>query len=517
MPKTPSNKLFDLIKSLSGSEKRYFKLFIRERDERSNKYLRLFDAIDQQSEFNEESLKDYVYGGEEIESRKYSELKAYLYDLILKSLQSFDSKNSAQAKIKSQLLGIEALCKRSRFQDAKQLLHKAAKQAKKYEYWNLLLEIFDWEKKIAYAQTQIAYLNRELPRIEEQERDALQQLQWIAEYQNLFFRLLVSLRLDASQRDDSIRAFRESLDAHPLLVSCPVQASHSVQILYLRIKAVVAYAKGNTQTFYETSKACIAQMESQAHFLKEDVSQYISALSNLVVSCGQLKKYEEVEHCLNKFLEIKPITKDDELKIHRQYFMNRFALCIRQGDFIEGQAAMVRHEEALARFNRYSFQKNTFYFQYFYISFGSGDYESAVSHLNEWLSLGSNEERQDLQSLSRILNLIIHYEMDNTLLLESLVRSAYRYQKKQKMVYEYERLMLQFFRQSNKVASKRELKQAFQGLRSSLEDLFVQPRERAMLQLFDVLAWVDSKILQVPFPEVVQRKFAQERSAKTEA
>lgn len=513
MPKTPSNKLFDLIKSLSGSEKRYFKLFIREPDDRSNKYLRLFDAIDQQVEFDEEALKEEVYGGEEIESRKYSELKAYLYDLILKSLQSFDSKNSAQAKIKSQLLGIEALCKRSRFQGALQLLQKAAKQAKKYEFWNLLIEIYDWEKKIAYAQTEIAYLNRELPRIAAQEQDALQQLQWLGQYQNLFFRLLVSLRLDASQRDDTIREFRKSLDEHPLLTACPTGASHSVQILYLRIKAVVSYAQGKTVDFYEQSKACIALMESKPHFLKEDVSQYISALSNLVVSCGQLKKYEEVDQCLNKFLEITPITKDDELKIHRQYFMNKFALCIRQGDFEAGRSAMRKHQEVLARFNRYSFQKNTFYFQYFYISFGLGDYEEAVTHLNEWLSLGSNEERQDLQSLSRILNLIIHYEMDNTLLLQSLARSAYRYLKKQSTVFEYERLMLQFFRQTNKAASKRELKQAFQGLRDALEDLFERPQERAMLQLFDVLSWVDSKILQVPFPAVVQQKFTQERTA----
>ena len=46
MPKTPSTKLFNLVKSLSGSEKRYFKIFVGKQGHKGNKYLLLFDAID---------------------------------------------------------------------------------------------------------------------------------------------------------------------------------------------------------------------------------------------------------------------------------------------------------------------------------------------------------------------------------------------------------------------------------------------------------------------------------------
>ena len=49
MPKTPSNKLFNLINSLSGSEKRYFKLFVNKNQTgKDNKYILLFDAVDAQ-------------------------------------------------------------------------------------------------------------------------------------------------------------------------------------------------------------------------------------------------------------------------------------------------------------------------------------------------------------------------------------------------------------------------------------------------------------------------------------
>ena len=46
------DRLFELIKSLSKSEKRYFKLFCSSESGKSN-YLKLFDAIDKQEVYNE--------------------------------------------------------------------------------------------------------------------------------------------------------------------------------------------------------------------------------------------------------------------------------------------------------------------------------------------------------------------------------------------------------------------------------------------------------------------------------
>ena len=134
MPKTPSIKLFNLIKSLSGSEKRYFKLYATgNRADKNSKYLLLFDAIDLQETFDDEALKQEVYQGAPIRSRKYSELKAYLYDLILKALQGYDEKTSVDFKIKGMLQNVRVLYKRSFYDDCKDLLPKIKKLAYKHE------------------------------------------------------------------------------------------------------------------------------------------------------------------------------------------------------------------------------------------------------------------------------------------------------------------------------------------------------------------------------------------------
>jgi hypothetical protein len=507
MPKTPSTKLFRLIKSMSGSEKRYFKLFAGYSDDRSNKYIRLFDEIDEQEIFDDEALKRSIYGKKPIESRKYSELKAYLYDLILKSLQRFDEKSSIDFKLKNYLQSIRVLYRRSHFEDARQLVGKAKKLAQRYEKFDAMLEMLNWEKQIAYAQTDIAFLDSQLSRIDAEEKDCLTRLQNISSYRNIFFQLLISLRKDASLRNKEQGEKLSAIIRHPLLADESLAGSHQARILYHRIYSVYYYAQKKLSEFYQVSQVLLSLMEGQVHFLKEDVSEYISALSNLTLACGWLKKHDEVEKNLEKFRNITPITQDDELKIHRQYYMNKFALSIVIGDFKEGLKALEQHQEEIRRFSDASFRKHTFFFQYFYIYFGNDDYNKALEYLNEWLNLSSNIERKDLQSLARILNLIVHYEMGNSILLESLLRSTYRFLKKQERINEYERLILNFIRNSGKIVSKKELKQAYLQLKEDLEGLFQQKEERAMLEMFDIVSWVESKIQNQAFAQVKQEKY----------
>ena len=174
MPKTPSNKLFKLVKSLSGSEKRYFKLFAdHKQGGQSTKYIQLFDAIDQQEVFNEEQLKTLIYEGKEISSRKYSELKSYLYDLILKSLHNYDEKNAIDFRLKNMLQSIRVLYKRSHYPECLDILDKAKRLAYKYENFICVVELLDWEKQIAYTQENIEFLDSELDRIDREEKRLL--------------------------------------------------------------------------------------------------------------------------------------------------------------------------------------------------------------------------------------------------------------------------------------------------------------------------------------------------------
>ncbi|RMG81065.1 MAG: hypothetical protein D6714_13595 [Bacteroidetes bacterium] len=505
MPKTPSAKLFDLIKSLSGSEKRYFKIFANTRAGRQpNKYIQLFDAIDQQEVFDDADLKAQIYGNTAVESRKYSELKAYLYELILKSLQSFDEKTSVDFRLKNLLQNVRVLFKRSHFEDCKSLLKKAKALALRYEQFNAVLEVLNWEKVLASAETDISFLDRELPRINEEEEWCLQRLQNISEYRNIFFKLLLHIRKDVSRRKEQLDQLKTIID-HPLLENYEQARSHTAQVLFYRIFSVYYFSISDSVRFYETSKTLIHLLESKAYILREDVSEYISVLNNHVVSCGRMGKIRELEETLEKFLKIKPVTLDDELKIIRQYYMGKFRLCINSGNFIEGHKALVQFKEKTRKFDQSFFQSNTFYLQHFTIYFGIGDYTNALHTLNEWLGIPKNVERKDLQSLSRILNLIIHYELGNQMLLESLLRSTHRFLSKEKRLFEFEKKFLSALRDALKPRPKKEVKKIFETLKKDFEDSSAFIPE--IFGMFDMVAWLESKIREKPFAEIVRSRF----------
>ena len=77
-------------------------------------------------------------------------------------------------------------------------------------------------------------------------------------------------------------------------------------------------------------------MESAPPFLKQEISEYISVLNNLLIGYGTLEQFEQVLKLLEKLKAVQTVIKDDILKIHRQYYMNYFSYCIRRR-FEEGR------------------------------------------------------------------------------------------------------------------------------------------------------------------------------------
>ena len=112
---------------MSAMEKRYFKVIANKKGDNSNKYLVLFDAIDAQTKFDDQALLEQVYKVKSISKKNFSELKGYLYDVILKTLQSFDEKSSVRNKLANHMHNVDVLFKRGHMQLCKDELKKAKK------------------------------------------------------------------------------------------------------------------------------------------------------------------------------------------------------------------------------------------------------------------------------------------------------------------------------------------------------------------------------------------------------
>ena len=92
----PTRELFELIKSLSGSEKRFIKLNAAKLKGSKN-YIKLFDALDLQRTFDEELLKKKFKNEKFIGNLTVT--KNYLYNLIFRNLISYYSDKSIDNKL----------------------------------------------------------------------------------------------------------------------------------------------------------------------------------------------------------------------------------------------------------------------------------------------------------------------------------------------------------------------------------------------------------------------------------
>ena len=86
--------LFELVQSMTMSEKRYFKIYSSKHViGQSNDYVLLFDFIDKSIYYEEDELLRQSF------VKNLSAEKNYLYNLVLKSLNAFHASLNSKTKI----------------------------------------------------------------------------------------------------------------------------------------------------------------------------------------------------------------------------------------------------------------------------------------------------------------------------------------------------------------------------------------------------------------------------------
>ena len=136
--------LFILIKSLSRSEKRYFKLYCsiqhKEGADEEMNYLKLFEFLDGSEEYNEKKLLDHFSGERFIQQLHVA--KNYLYHLILRSLRGFFHEALPELEFSNQLQNVEILYNKGLFKQCLKQLAKVEKLAEETEDHIRLMQVY---------------------------------------------------------------------------------------------------------------------------------------------------------------------------------------------------------------------------------------------------------------------------------------------------------------------------------------------------------------------------------------
>jgi tetratricopeptide (TPR) repeat protein len=147
-----------------------------------------------------------------------------------------------------------------------------------------------------------------------------------------------------------------------------------------------------------------------------------------------------------------------------------------------------------------------------YSYFGIGDYKKALSYINFVLNDNEQNLRQDIYSISRLFNLVLHYELENFDFLEYVIKSTNRYLSKQERDFEIENVCIKHIKKLSKTMHSTERMIIFEKMRDDLDELLKDRNEQVVLEYFNITAWVTSKIYKISFAEAVVNELKAEKT-----
>ncbi|MGB1449713.1 MAG: hypothetical protein ACPG8F_07730 [Flavobacteriaceae bacterium] len=500
--------LFVLVKSLSKSEKRQFKLYAGRVEANQNaKFLHLFNLLDKAKEYNEREIlkKNFVT------KQQLSNLKAHLYRQILVSLRMNPSIQNARMQIREQLDFATVLYQKGLYRQSLKILEKAKSVAYRYEEKYLAFEIVELEKVI-----ESQYITRSMSnRAEQLIQDAThlsQQNELCSELTNLSLQLYERLikagyaKSDEEFRDITKFFFERLPNVHY------EQMGFRERMWYC--KAHVWYSL-LTQDFLSSFKYATRWVDLFRQFPRMIESHpvfYLKANNFLLEALVLIKHPDRFKVVLNEMKNVirsDQFPKNDNLKAMSFLYSynNQLNLTFLEGEF---KAGLVVVPEILEHIDLYKNQIDPHHIMLLYyklgcLYFGCEDYENAILYLDKIVENKGLRMREDLLCFTRVLNLVAHYEAGFDYYIDTHIRDTYKFLLKMDDLHEVQKSMITFIRKLGDIYPH-ELKFHFKQLHEELKQYENDPYERRAFLYLDILSWLESKIHNKSIAEIIKAK-----------
>ena len=493
-----SSHLYDLIYSLSSSERRYFKLYIKNHLGKQNELsVKLFDLIvKSEGKPIEKTEKKITF------TKHPSRLKNYLYDLILKSLESYHAKTSVAIKIRKQINQIENLYNKALYDQCATLSKKTLKEAEKIDNQNFKIDIISWHIN-ALKQLEHANSNSLITKLQAQLQEAINKLKLEKEFNKLSQSVFeLTKKLGTLRSKDNENKLREIID-NPFLSDYSMATSFSSKSSYNSIySGYYSYLDDRKKVNYFTKQNLLLYEDFPAR-KNSDQFNYITQLNNYALSCSSLRDYEKADYYFSKMESIEPNTIQIEVKVFEFIAANRLDLYLRSGQLKNALTLVDGIQNGLIRYGKKVSElfKTVMYSNLCYLFLATNDLKKALTYNNLILNSKNVSFRSDIFRFARIMNLLIHYEMGDKLSIEYFYDATKRFISKQNNIYVFEEWFIRFFKT---IISKEQPKHFFKNKELELLDILKDNKERKIIGHFNVLAWIRTKHENISFEDVAK-------------
>ena len=510
MPISQTDQLFSLIKSLTKSEKRNFRLYVnRMADSNSASYIQLFDLLDKQKSLNEEEVFRKIKG---LNKSKFSNLKRHLYAQVMTSLEQIHTPKRVDLQIRELLNFAHILYGKGLYLQALKILQKAKVKAERSHYDLHYLSILEFEKKIQSRHITRSGADYTLELVKGSDVKNKQILNAL-DLSNLRLRMHnIYIRgghvKNEKEADEVTKIFTDSIPYFANEGDLGIKERAYLYQSFVWYYFILL----DFHNCYIYAEKWVKLFKESPYMADRDPDLLMRGYYYLLLSAnnnGDLKNYKYYLDEVEKFRKdnYKKFNNNSQIMSFLYVHNGRLNRYFMEGKFVEGLKAV---PQTLRRINRYGNKIDPhrimiLYYKIAWMNLGAGKPDVCLDYLQKIINLDTQNLRTDIQIFTRLMFLMAHYELENEDIMEYLVKNTEVFFKQKKGMDKLPILCLDFFRKIVKTAplARRELFVVFE---KELMRLQVNRYEKRSFFYLDIPAWVRGKISKQSLTEVVAKR-----------
>ncbi len=502
------DSLFVLVKSLTKSEKRLFKVYVgRLEGNTDSKFLTLFNFLDKSEHYQEaEIIRRGI-----VSKRQLSNLKAHLYKQILTSLRLSPIHQDIRTFLREQMDYASILYRKGLYSQSLKVLDKAKIKALENHENIIAYQIIEFEKLIE-SQFITRSIASRADALSMEAKELSQKNVVASKLSNLSLQLYGLMLKTGYVKNDKEQVFLQTYFEARLPVIDWSSIGFREKLWFYKAHLwyslmnqdflnAYKYANKWVHLFYEYPK----MIEVNPVFFLKGYNYLLEALF-LVKSSKRLRKnILKLEKLVNS--EGFPNQANTRALCFLYLSANTYNWYFLTGEFEKGLPVIKQTLVGIENYRGYIDNHHimVLYYKIACLYFGSGNTEDCLKYLQKIIQNKSLKMREDLMCFARILSLVALFELERFYELELQLKQTYKFLIKMDDLYAVQREIIAFLRHLKHVDPLR-IRVEFKKLYQRLKKFEDHPYEKRAFLYLDILSWLQSNIQNVPISQIIGLK-----------
>ena len=502
------DNLFVLLKSLTKSEKRQFKLYVGRMDSNEDsKFLNLFNLLDKMKKYDEKKIIESNI----VTKQQLSNLKAHLYKQILISLRLNPQHKNIKLHIRSQIDFATILYQKGLYKQSLKILDKAKSYALKYDENTSAYEIVEFEKLIESLYVTRSLTNRTDELVTQ--TNHLKQLNNVSSsLSNISLQLYEKLIKAGYAKSDSESKEIKTIFDEKIKYYNPEKFGFREKLIYYQSWVWYSLLAQDFLSSYKYASKWIDTFNNKPEMIKIHPVYYLKGYNFLLEALSLIKYPSKFKNRLDDMIEVVedesfPVNQNLNALIFLYKYNNLFNLHVLEGTFKESINIIPEVLDGIEK-NKNFIDHHHIMLLYYKIAcmyFTVDEFDKCIRYTSLIMRNKNIKMREDLQCFTRILNLIAHWEAGLDFNLDKIIKETYNYLDKLNDLHEVQKTILKYLNGLENIYPG-EIKGFLRNLYNELKKYEDDPYEKRAFLYLDIISWLESKIDRKPLQNIIKEK-----------